>query len=298
MKIVQLSAIPVFFLIVQLHAQPYNVQVDTGENAPYLIGKINKEGLSQANYSEWFLKNERDYLPQSEIIAQLKNKLPEHTIKLFMGTWCGDSKREVPSFYKILNEIQFPLERLTNIAVDLKPEMYKQSPGGEQEGLNIHRVPTFIFYKNGKEINRIVERPVQSLEEDMLAILNENYSPNYSAVNEIDKALHEMGVEKFQIKSKQRISEWKKAISSFYELNTFSYVLLTSGKKQEAVAVATLNTELYPEDAKAYKALGNRLRACDRNKEALAQYELSLKLNPDDDELKSMLRALQEDPTD
>ena len=54
-------------------------------------------------------------------------------------------------------------------------------PEKEEIGLNIHHVPTVILYNNGNEIGRIIEYPVQSLEEDMVAILNgTNYTPNYS----------------------------------------------------------------------------------------------------------------------
>tara|TARA_B110000305_G_scaffold166436_1_gene184047 strand:- start:71 stop:229 length:159 start_codon:yes stop_codon:yes gene_type:complete len=31
-------------------------------------------------------------------------------------------------------------------------EHYKQGPNGEEKGMQIHRVPTFIFKRNGKEI--------------------------------------------------------------------------------------------------------------------------------------------------
>lgn len=41
---------------------------------------------------------------------------------------------------------------------------------GEEWGLQILRVPTFIFYKNGKEQHRIIESPNRSLELDMLQI--------------------------------------------------------------------------------------------------------------------------------
>ena len=41
----------------------------------------------------------------------------------------------------------------------------------EEVGKNIHRVPTFIFLHGNKEIGRIVESPVVSLEKDMIAIL-------------------------------------------------------------------------------------------------------------------------------
>ena len=44
----------------------------------------------------------------------------------------------------------------------------------ETEGLNIEKVPTFIFYKNGIEIGRIIESPEKSIEKDFLKILNGN----------------------------------------------------------------------------------------------------------------------------
>jgi thiol-disulfide isomerase/thioredoxin len=85
-----------------------------------------------------------------------------------MGTCCGDSKREVPRFIKILKPVDFPMENLKIVALDKRKEKYKKSPQGEEWGLNIRRVPTFIFYKNGREINRIIETPVTTLEEDIL----------------------------------------------------------------------------------------------------------------------------------
>ena len=98
-------------------------------------------------------------------------------IKLFMGTWCRDSRREVPRIYRILDAAGFDESRLTLINVNRG----KNSPGEEEVGLNIHHVPTVILYKNGNEIGRIIESPVQLLEEDMIAILNDaSYTPNYS----------------------------------------------------------------------------------------------------------------------
>jgi hypothetical protein len=50
-----------------------------------------------------------------------------------------------------------------------------------EDGFDITNVPTFIFYRNGKEINRIVESPVISLEKDMLSILaGEVYKHTYA----------------------------------------------------------------------------------------------------------------------
>ena len=99
---------------------------------------------------------------------------------MFMGTWCGDSKRQVPKFYKILEASNFPMDQFTAVAVSREADLYKQSPQHEEEGLNIVRVPTFIFLKNGKEVNRIIEKPIETLEKDIEKIITaNNYKSNY-----------------------------------------------------------------------------------------------------------------------
>ncbi len=76
-----------------------------------------------------------------------------------MATWCGDSKREVPRMLKVLNLCGVPPTAIEIINVGRGEQDYKQSPTHEERGKNIHRVPTFIVYQNGKELNRIVEFP-------------------------------------------------------------------------------------------------------------------------------------------
>jgi thiol-disulfide isomerase/thioredoxin len=90
---------------------------------------------------------------------------------VFMGTWCEDSQRELPHFYKILDHLGIPESRLRVVALDNHPDRRKTSPDGAEQGWNIDYVPTFIFLKNGKELGRIVETPLASLERDMINIL-------------------------------------------------------------------------------------------------------------------------------
>jgi hypothetical protein len=42
---------------------------------------------------------------------------------------------------------------------------------GDVDSLDIELVPTFIFYRKGMEIGRIVETPLQTMEEDIYRIL-------------------------------------------------------------------------------------------------------------------------------
>ena len=133
-----------------------------------LIGVANKESFQEVPYSTWFNKNLNDYNTDATTITALKKELKGITIKAFMGTWCGDSKRETPRFYKILEQTDFNLNNLELITVDRS----KKTPDNLQQGFDIKRVPTFIFYKKGKEIGRYVEYARESLEKDMLKIVS------------------------------------------------------------------------------------------------------------------------------
>ncbi len=259
-----------------LCAQPFNTEVQNNGNS-LLIGKINNKALSNDIYGQWFLKNFEEYIPKQQILESIQNELNQYAITLFMGTWCGDSKREVPRFYKILEEIDFPMQRLTTIAVHNERDQYKQSPGGEHEGLNIHRVPTFIFYKDGKEINRIVESPKGSLEEDIAAILSKNYAPKYESVILMHTLLNEKGTDYVVNKSKKMIAQFKDKTKSIYELNTYANVLFYAGKKKEALAILTFNTLLFPKEAAVYVSLGNKYLYMKDKEKAIEFYEKSLK---------------------
>ena len=173
-----------FLLIFQIGtAQEMNQTKIDARGNEMLLGKIDKVGLTNGDYNVWFDKQYENYVTDSKTIKSIKNELNKYKITMFMGTWCGDSKREVPRLYKILEEVDYPLDNLTVVALDYEKGHYKKSPGGEEKGLNIIKVPTMIFYMNGREVNRIVESPVESLEKDIKAIITgKTYVPHHNNV--------------------------------------------------------------------------------------------------------------------
>jgi thioredoxin-related protein len=142
-----------------------------------LVGIANKQSFLQEPYKEWFDYGYDDYSPDEAIVAQLKPLLKKVTIKTFMGTWCGDSQEQIPIFYKILSSADFKHNNLEMVTVNRK----KKTPTNLQEGFDVQRVPTMIFFnKKGKEIGRIVEYPRESIEADMLKILSgKDYKHSY-----------------------------------------------------------------------------------------------------------------------
>ncbi len=138
------------------------------EDSVMLLGKANRKGFQMDAFKDWFNAGYEGYSVDSETLEKLKPLLNDVNITLFMGTWCEDSQRETPHFYKILDEANFDESKLTLITVSDE----KTTPQGFEDGKNITNVPTLIFYKNDKELGRIVEYPIESLEKDMLAILS------------------------------------------------------------------------------------------------------------------------------
>ena len=150
---------------------PEQSVTDFLDPSSWILGYFKREQLYRTPYCEWYLSGYDNYHPDNEAINKLLS-IPVDSIKIkvVMGTWCPDSRREVPGFMHIIDLWKFPIERVTMIGVD----MDKRSPVGEYESLNIKRVPTFIFYKNNIEAGRIIENPVASLEKDIVNILAKN----------------------------------------------------------------------------------------------------------------------------
>ncbi|WP_299443379.1 thioredoxin family protein [uncultured Aquimarina sp.] len=262
-------------------AQSFNQEITNTKGTPNLTGKINFQKLNTTPYQTWFSKNYDAYTPNKEVTANIKTNLQTYTIKAFLGTWCGDSKREVPKFYKVLNASNFPLNRLTTIAVEADREHYKQSVGGEHEGLNIHKVPTFIFYKDGKEVNRIVESPKKTIEEDISDILSGKYTPNYPTVTKINTIITTHETDYLSENSESLVKELRTISKNLYELNTYANVLFFAGKEKEALAVLKFNTLLFPKEADTYISLANKLAVTKNTSEAITYYERSLDFNKD-----------------
>jgi thiol-disulfide isomerase/thioredoxin len=142
--------------------------VNYSEQSTWLLGYFNPRQLKSEPHSVWFYKGYDEYQVNQEAMKSLSEIGKEGlSIKIVMGTWCPDSRREVPRFMKVLDTWNFPEGSLTFIGVD----NVKASPIGGYDALEIHRVPTFIIYKNNIESGRIIENPSTSLEQDMVNIL-------------------------------------------------------------------------------------------------------------------------------
>jgi thiol-disulfide isomerase/thioredoxin len=279
-----------FFLSINLFAQ---------NNEPKLLGTVSEDALRKEPYASWFLKNYDDYQPNQDIINQLKNyPLSIFSVKIFFGTWCGDTKREMPRFLKVLDQIGFPKSNITFIALDNDDNAYKQSPNHEEKGMNIYRVPTFVFYEKGKEIARINELPVQSTERDLLQIFRKQlYIPNYVSHALVENWLKQGLLSDVNLSAAGLARQAKNTVVSEGELNACGYVFMARNELQEALNLFRVNANLFPKSANCYDSLGEIYLKMGNKTKSIAAYEQALLLDTTNTKLVEKIEKLKKEST-
>ena len=147
------------------------------QNQNYLLeeGVVDIDYLKKSPKTYWFNENFENYTVE-KINRDNFSELYNYDIEIFMNTLCHDSRREIPRLIKILKELNFPENKLKIIL--LNPN--KESKMGYEVNKNITNTPTIIFNLDNTDVNRIVEFPKESLESDILKILNdEDYKHVY-----------------------------------------------------------------------------------------------------------------------
>lgn len=113
----------------------------------------------------------RGFEVDKELIEAMSYKIGGNLkIDVYFGFWCSDSKTNVPPFLKIIDSLEG-----FNANVPVNYYTVERKPTKETkyyvEEFKVERVPTFIFYKDSKEIGRIIENPKKSMIEDMMDII-------------------------------------------------------------------------------------------------------------------------------
>ncbi|MCA1757149.1 MAG: thioredoxin family protein [Bacteroidales bacterium] len=141
---------------------------DWADPTTWLLGYFTIDDLTIYPHSLWYQQRFDNFVPDADAMAELRElTLNEVNVTVVLGTWCSDSRREVPRFMKIVEGLDYNTDNITFIGVD----SYKEAPLDSYAELGIERVPTFIFYINKVEKGRIIEYPETSLERDMINIL-------------------------------------------------------------------------------------------------------------------------------
>ncbi|HSU84687.1 MAG TPA: thioredoxin family protein [Thermoanaerobaculia bacterium] len=130
-----------------------------------LVGPTTREKVEAS--PEW-VQAEVDARPDAGAAQALGTVEPGAEVTVFLGTWCGDSRREVPRLWKALDAeggaVPF---QIRYVGVDHD----KKQPADLLKENDVRYLPTFIVRRGGHEVGRIVETSPHGVEQDLLALL-------------------------------------------------------------------------------------------------------------------------------
>jgi thiol-disulfide isomerase/thioredoxin len=285
---------PAVALLTLLLVVPVQAADEKDEGPPKLLGQIQSAQLGEEPYSEWYQDAYIDYTPNPAVLEDLQAAdWDDVEITVFFGTWCGDSQREVPRLVKLLDVLEFPGERLTMVAVDHVEEATKRSPGGEEKGMEVYKVPTIVVSRDGDEVARYVEHAVLSMERDLLTILSgDPYEPSYFTYPTIRRWLDDGLLSDPNVNPRGLAIQVRHEIQSEAELLAAGGVLLSRGDLPEAVMLYRINTVLYPQSSRSFASLAAGLRELGEMKEARQMAEKALRLNSDPSRVGSLVKLI------
>ena len=282
-----------FFLLIFNSFYTYSQSLATDAHGnKMLLGKISRNDLEQAPFP-WFNKMYQDYQVDSSTVSQLMPLLQGKQFTIFMGTWCGDSRMEVPKWYKLLDHLKVPDENITLIAVNYHDSAYKQSPTHEEKGMNIHRVPSLLVFDKKKEIGRIVEKPVETLEKDLLAIATtKNYVPNYKAAHYMAGLFKTKRVADIEQEFSQLVDTLRSMVKNTAELTSYGNVLISANEANPGIVVLRLNAGIFPTNANVMTALADAYYKNGDMTRAKDNYQKVLAIQPGHEKATAMLARL------
>jgi hypothetical protein len=267
---------------------------DPAVEPPKLLGRSTVEQMEAPPFDEWFRPGYAEYVPNPAVLRSLAEAdRRDVTLELFFGTWCGDSRREVPRIVKLLDEIGFPRDGLVLVGVDAGEGRHKRSPDGEERGREIYRVPTLIVRRGAGEIARMVEFPVLSLERDLLAILaGAPPEPSYRTYPLIRRWREAGLLGDANVSAWGLASEVRSIVSSEGEIGAAARVLLDRGEIPEAVKLLEVNCALFRESARCQARLAEGRLAGGNAEGAREAAERALRLNTVPEEVPELVALL------
>lgn len=163
-----LITLVIIITTIQIKSQDFKIIPDEKNGEPLILGYCPVSEMNDSVFFNTWTPEYNNYQPDFETLDKLEGKLDGVMIQIVFRSTCSDSREQLPRLFKILNELNYDLNSITLIGVNRE----KKGLSNEAEGLDIQFVPTIIFYKDGSEIGRVVETPVESLEKDLLKILS------------------------------------------------------------------------------------------------------------------------------
>lgn len=143
------------------------ITVDEETSKPMLIGLFDRNAFSDTSFSSWFNNEYDNYIVDTLTLNLVANRIRDINFTIVMGSWCSDSRKQIPRLLKILDFLNYQESKIQMLAVDRD----KKAGDCDINYLKVELFPTIILYKEDIEVGRIVESPRKSLEEDLVNII-------------------------------------------------------------------------------------------------------------------------------
>jgi dipeptidyl aminopeptidase/acylaminoacyl peptidase len=152
-------------------------RIDVKDAGVALFGKVTREDIAR-EIPDWAAEYDT-YAADLDSIDALRKGLKNVRLVCVLGTWCSDSRREVPRLWRLLDDLGVPESALEMYAVG--SSRFTEEMGVPRDLLEWSRdvkawhdvtsVESIVIERGGRDLGRIVEAPARSLEMDLLEIL-------------------------------------------------------------------------------------------------------------------------------
>lgn len=195
---------------------------------------------------------------------------------------------------------------LENEFTDLSEELVKENK--LNEAVELLKMVTEIYSESWNAFCKLGEAYIKAGKKDLaiasyektLAI-NPNGENALKGLNQYKKSaaktIQELLKKSAYETAKSEIASIKERKNDYYflenELNNLGYKLLGENKLEAAIAAFKINVDKFPNSANVYDSYGEAQMKAGNKELAIENYEMSLKLNPQNDNAKEMLKELR-----
>ena len=110
------------------------------------FGEFSRDQLENSTHNNWFLENYNAHPLNKALVSQIDSLFDDIEVTIYMGTWCEDSQREVPGFFKIIDALEAndQVQPIVGLNED------KVSHDGSAEQAGVTNVPPLSFQKTAR----------------------------------------------------------------------------------------------------------------------------------------------------
>ena len=267
----------------------------SNSGGPMLVGPLTRPDLQTTPFSEWFSTRYASYKPDPVALAELRKGLAGVSIEAYFGTWCGDSRRQIPRLLRVLNDAGFDARRLTLTGLSDRPMEFKYAPDRAELKRRVHRTPTIVLVRGGRELGRIVENPEGSLEANLRGILRGEAKPPALGA---EQRVHDLFLDTPRDSFETALHAARAEIVALQDPGSLwhyaEFDLLRNGHPAAAKAVLDLHLSLEPKSARGHALLAEALNELGRKSDALVAAEQALRLEPTNERATRLVNSLRE----